>query len=249
MSRADVRRADERRRGCQAGEVECSADRWVQRLRDGEVPPTWRIVVATLVVTLIGVFLLWQEFVHPEVTQGIADASSRSGALLLVPLVLLVTGPVIALSAWASGRRDRRTLARIRVAGPRPSFHLPVTTSALVAGEEFADPKPIIWTVDDAGLHGWSPDHERPVHELPWTRIHGFSSAKTYAKGQWQDWGIWVTTPRGHVVLAPRTALCRSSGAGPDKLDVILRVLRSLRHELDHTGTSSDPGTAPSAAS
>jgi hypothetical protein len=35
------------------GSVDHSADRWVQRLRDGDVPPTWRIVVVTVLVPLV----------------------------------------------------------------------------------------------------------------------------------------------------------------------------------------------------
>ncbi|WIB27736.1 hypothetical protein [Curtobacterium sp. MCSS17_015] len=223
-----------------------SAQRWVQRLRDGEVPPTWRIVLVTSLVSVVGAFLLWELFVHPAVTQGIADASRRSGVLLLIPPVLVLTGPVVALMAWSSGRRDRRTLAHIRASGTEPAFHLPVEKSALVTTEEFADPKPVVWTVDDAGLHGWSPDHERPVHELPWERIRSFALAETQERGQQRYWGIWVNTSRGHVVLVPRTTLCRPFGAGQAKLDALVQVLRALRREIDRTSTARD--TPPSAA-
>jgi hypothetical protein len=220
----------------------------VRRLRDGEVPPTWRIVLVTVLISVVGAFLLFEVFAQPDVTRRIADATPRSGLVLLVPPVLLLTGPGVALAAWSSGRRDRRTLAAIRAAGDRPSFHLPVDTGAMVAGEEFADPKPEIWTVDDAGLHGWSPDHARPVHALPWERIRAFGLANTMVKGLRQDWGIWVSTANGHVVLVPRTTLCRPFAAGRMKRPVLVRVLRSLRAELDPTaatGTAERPRAAP----
>ncbi|NII40001.1 hypothetical protein E9228_000620 [Curtobacterium flaccumfaciens] len=210
-----------------------SADRWVQRLRDGVAPPTWRIALVTVLVSAIGVLLLWQMTARPDVVRRLADATPRSSLFLLVPLVLLLTGPGVALAAWSAGRRDRRVLGRIHAAGTHSSFHLPVSTGALVSGEEFADPKPVIWTIDHAGLHGWAPDHAGPVHELPWERIRAIGVANTPFRGQRNDAGIWVSTSRGHVVLVPRTTLCRPFAAGPGKLDVLARVLRSLRHELD----------------
>jgi hypothetical protein len=214
----------------------------VRRLRDGEVPPTWRIVLATSLVSALGAFLLWQQFAHPETTRRLFEVQGRAAFVtVLVPVVLLFTGPGVALAAWSSGRRDRRTLAAIRAAGGRPSFHLPVETGAMVAGEEFADPKPEVWTVDDAGLHGWSPGHARPVHALPWERIRAFGLANTMVKGLRQDWGIWVSTANGHVVLVPRTTLGRPFAAGRMKRPVLVRVLRSLRAELDPTGAT---GTA-----
>ncbi|PYY50840.1 hypothetical protein [Curtobacterium sp. MCBD17_023] len=228
--------------------MEHDGDRWVQRLRDGEVPPTWRIVLVTVLVSALGAFLLVEMFVQPDVTRRIADATPRSGVFLLVPPILLLTGPGVALAAWSSGRRDRRTLARIRATGGRPVFHLPVETAALVAGEEFADPKPEVWTVDDTGLHGWTPDHARPVHALPWERIRAFGLANTVVKGVRQDWGIWVSTANGHVVLAPRTTLGRPFAAGGLKRPVLVRVLRSLRAELDPAGatrTTERPGARP----
>jgi hypothetical protein len=214
--------------------VDHSADRWVQRLRDGDVPPTWRIVVVTVLISLVGAVLLWQLAARPETTQSVVDSLGRSALLaFVVPVILLVTGPGVALAAWSAGRRDRRTLARIHAAGGRPTFHLPVASDVAVAGEEFADPKPVIWTVDHSGLHGWSPDHARPVHELAWGRVHAFGLATTMIKGQRQDWGIWVSTSGGHVVLVPRTTLCRPFGAGRVKRAVLVGVLRRLRDELD----------------
>jgi hypothetical protein len=219
----------------------------VRRLRDGEVPPTWRIVLVTVLISVVGAFLLFEVFAQPDVTRRIADATPRSGLVLLVPPVLLLTGPGVALAAWSSGRRDRRTLAAIRAAGDRPSFHLPVETGAMVAGEEFADPKPEVWTVDDAGLHGWSPDHARPVHALPWERIRAFGLANTMVKGLRQDWGIWVSTANGHVVLVPRTTLGRPFAAGGLKRPVLVRVLRSLRTELDPASASRTADSSSAA--
>lgn len=221
----------------------------MQRLRDGEVPSTWRIVLVTVLVSALGAFLLWQQFAHPEATRRLFEVQGRGAFVtVLVPVVLLLTGPGVALAAWSSGRRDSRTLARIRAAGGRPVFHLPVETAAPVAGEEFADPKPEVWTVDDAGLHGWTPDHARPVHALPWERIRAFGLANTVVKGVRQDCGIWVSTANGHVVLVPRTTLGRPFTAGGLKRPVLVRVLRSLRAELDPAGaarTTERPGARP----
>lgn len=202
---------------------------WVQRLRDGEAPPRWRIVVGSVAVSVVGAVLLWAEVLHPGWVHDTWDDGGRGGIVVFVPPVLLFVGPVVAVLAWSTGRRDRRTLAHVRAAGPAPAFHLPVLTRSLRPGDELPDPKPEMWTVDAEGLHGWVPDVARPVNLLPWSRVHRIDLATRREKGMDLDYAIWIDTANGHLVLTPRAAIGRPQEAGGTKLDVLMRVLRALR--------------------
>ncbi|WP_181439547.1 hypothetical protein [Curtobacterium sp. MCBD17_032] len=202
---------------------------WVRRLRDGQAPPVLRIVTALLVLSATGALTLWLEALHPEWVRRTHGDGGRGSSIVFVPLVLLLCGMVGAVVAWLVSRQDRRTLQRIREAGVDVAFHLPVATTSTMAAEQFAEPEPVIWTVDDVGLHGWGPDHRGPVHELPWAKTRRIDVATRRWRGQDADYGIRIDTDHGHVVLEPRSGLCRPSRAGQDGLAVLTRVLRALR--------------------
>lgn len=207
-----------------------SAEPWVRRLRDGEVPPVGGLVVGLLVLSVVGALLLWAEALHLEWVAEFWDHTRRAGLLVLVPPALLVTGPVVGVGTWWSSRRDRSILARIRRVGSPVAFHLPVTAPVIREPDEFPDPAPVLWTVDAEGFHGWSSGDDRPVHDLPWERIRRIDVATHRGRGGVdEDYGLWFATDRGHVVLAPRGALGRPSGIAAAKLQVLARVLRALR--------------------
>ncbi|MCJ1714452.1 hypothetical protein ACLBWP_16495 [Microbacterium sp. M1A1_1b] len=210
--------------------MEYSADPWVQRLRDGVPPATWPVVVAIVLTTIAGVLLLVAEALHPDAVRQI-DQARRGFIVLLVPLALVVSGPWAAIATWLAGRHDRTVLARIR-SRSEPSFFLPVVTRSVRGPDDLPAPRPTIWTVDHAGLHGWARGRDAPVVEVPWDRVRTIDMATTWVRGQRQEYGIWIETDRGHLVLRPRAALTRASEASQTKRDVLMRVLRSLRREL-----------------
>ncbi|ROP61454.1 hypothetical protein [Curtobacterium sp. PhB115] len=204
---------------------------WVLRLRDGEMPKRWPVLLAAAITTLVGLGLLVAEFATPDFLRGLDSARTRS-TFVLYPLIVTGFGLLLVVATISSGRADRRTLARIR-AGGSPRFHLPVLTSGMRTSDDFPEPRPQIWLVDEVGLHAWAPSRDDPVFELPWAGVRRFSVATKDSRGQQVDFGIWITTSDGHdVVVQPRPALGRGFEAGPGKLDTLVRVLRSLQREL-----------------
>jgi hypothetical protein len=210
--------------------VDDNAEPWVRRLRDGEVPPVRGLVLGLLALSVVGALLLWAEALHVQQVAAFWEGTRRVGVLVLVPPALLVAGPVVGIAAWWASRRDRRVLARIRATGTPVAFHLPVTAPVIREPDELPDPAPVLWTVDAEGFHGWSSRDDRPVHDLPWQRIRRIDVATHRGRGGAdEDYGLWFATDRGHVVLAPRSALGRPSALAAAKLRVLVRVLRALR--------------------
>lgn len=213
--------------------MEYAADPWVRRLRDGVVPEPWPVHVGAVLLVLGSVAALVGEFSGPVFFEHVTGSRAVFWAVVL-PAFLVVLGVVIVITTWRDGRRDRRTLARIRASSHQPAFFLPVKTKGLRASEDLPRPRPEIWTVDRVGLHGWVPDGAEPVVDLPWSGIRTIDIATKDAAGQRVDYALWFgTVDGGSRVLAPRTTLGRPFQAGPTKLDVLMRVLRSLRRELD----------------
>lgn len=202
--------------------MEYEAARWVQRLQDGVMPPPWGLVVAVVVLVVIGGGSLALEVPHVD---WFLDGRRRIYTVLL-SLFLLGWGIWIAVGSRSRGRTDRRTLARIRAVGP-VRFHLPV--------DPVGDPAPTIWTVDRHGLQGWTPDSAEPVSGLAWDDVDHIDLVTEERRGQRVDVALRITrTDHGVLVLLPRTALGRPYTAGQVKLDVLMRVLRSLRRERTH---------------
>lgn len=207
-------------------------DGWVRRLRDGTAPRQWPIHLAAAVLVLGAPALIVAEFGSPAFVEQM-DRSSRVGSVVLVELFLTVVGIVMSVGTWWSGRRDRRTLARIRAGGREPAFFLPVLTKSIRTSEDLPRPRPEVWTLDRAGMHGWAPDREAPVIDLPWSRIRTIDLATKDARGSRVDYALWFDlVGGGELVLPPRTALGRPFEAGPGGLETLLPVLRSLRREL-----------------
>ncbi|MFJ4222288.1 hypothetical protein [Curtobacterium luteum] len=199
--------------------MEYEADRWVQRLRDGVTPPRWGLIVAVVVLVVVGAGSLVLELPHLDWFLG----GRRRIYTVLLSLFLLGWGIWIAVGSRSRGRTDRRTLARIRAHGP-VRFHLPV--------DPVGDPAPTIWTVDRHGLRGWTPDSAEPVSGLAWDDVDHIDLVTEERRGQRVDVALRITrTDHGVLVLLPRTALGRPYTAGQVKLDVLMRVLRSLRRE------------------
>lgn len=199
--------------------MEYEADRWVQRLRDGVTPPRWGLIVAVVVLVVVGGGSLALEVPHLDWFLG----GRRRTYTVLLSLFLLGWGVWIAVGSRSRGRTDRRTLARIRAHGP-VRFHLPVGP--------VGDPPPTIWTVDGHGLHGWRPDSAEPVSGLAWDDVDHIDLVTEERRGRRVDVALRITrTDHGVLVLLPRTALGRPYAAGQVKLDVLMRVLRSLRRE------------------
>ncbi|MCC8907387.1 hypothetical protein [Curtobacterium sp. GD1] len=199
--------------------MEYEAERWVQRLRDGVAPPRWSLVVTVVLLVVIGGGALMLELPHLDwFTSGRHRLS-----LLLLPVVLLAWGLWVAFGSRSSGRRDRRALAHIRARGP-VRFHLPVRP----AGDE----APQIWTVHDHGFSAWTPDRVDPVDALSWHDVERIDLVTEERRGQRVDVAIRISqVDGGWLVLLPRTALGRPYPARQVKLDVLMRVLRSLRRE------------------
>ena len=207
-------------------------DGWVRRLRDGTAPRQWPIHLAAAVLVLGAPALIVAEFGSPAFVEQM-DRSSRVGSVVLVELFLIVVGIVMSVGTWWSGRRDRRTLARIRASGREPAFFLPVLTKGIRTSEDLPRPRPEVWTLDRAGMHGWTPDREAPVIDLPWSRIRTIDLATKDARGSRVDYALWFDlVGGGELVLPPRTALGRPFEVGPGGLETLLPVLRSLRREL-----------------
>ncbi|MFJ2980532.1 hypothetical protein ACIPEP_16915 [Curtobacterium sp. NPDC087082] len=207
-------------------------DGWVRRLRDGTAPRQWPIHLTAAVLVLGAPALIVAEFGSPAFVEQM-DRSSRVGSVVLVELFLTVVGIVMSVGTWWSGRRDRRTLARIRAGGREPAFFLPVLTKSIRTSEDLPRPRPEVWTLDRAGMHGWAPDREAPVIDLPWSRIRTIDLATKDARGSRVDYALWFDlVGGGELVLPPRTALGRPFEVGPGGLETLLPVLRSLRREL-----------------
>ncbi len=114
--------------------------------------------------------------------------SSRVGSVVLVEAFVVVVGFAVSIGTWWSGRRDRRVLARIRASSHRPAFFLPVLTKGIRASEDLPRPRPEVWTFDTAGLHGWTPERDGPVLDVPWSRIHRVGLATKDSRGTRVDY-------------------------------------------------------------
>lgn len=221
--------------------MEYSGERWVQRLRDGEMPKRWPFLLGLAIVTVAGgvgvVFSITHldAFLHSD--------ARRPFAVPLFSVILLVLGPVAAVLSRMRGRSDRRILASIRRHGTTPRFHLPVVRRGEYTLDDFPEPRPEMWTVDAAGLHAWSPERETPVFDLAWSAVHSVELASAEVRGQRVDTGIWIITEDvGCFTVQPRPAIGRPFGASATKIHIVMQVLRSLRRELGSQLDAGRPG-------
>jgi hypothetical protein len=225
----------------QDGTVEYSGERWVQRLRDGEMPKRWPFLLGLAIVTVAGGTGVVFSITHLDVF--LHSEARRPFALPLFSVVLLVLGPVAAVLSRMRGRSDRRILASIRRHGTTPRFHLPVLRTGDYTLDDFPEPRPEMWTVDAAGLHAWSPERETPVFDLEWSAVHSLELASAEVRGQRVDTGIWIITAAvGRFAVQPRPAIGRPFGASATKIHIVLQVLRSLRRELGSQLDAGRPG-------
>lgn len=212
--------------------MEYAADRWVQRLRDGVTPSPWPVILGGVAAAVTGIAVLVVEFTTPGYFDRITSARGQNSAVL-VPAFLVLVGVVVLVSSWSNGLRDRRTLARIRASGGTPAFFLPVTGTGIRASEDAPRPRATMWTVDDEGLHAWAAERPAPVRNVPWSAVERIDLATKDVRGQRVDYALWIDLTGGSVlVLTPRAAIGRSFEAGQTRLDILVRVLRSLRRDL-----------------
>lgn len=205
--------------------MEYEADRWVQRLRDGVVPPLWPLVVWVVVLLVVGGGVLALEALHPERLEDVR----RPFSLVGIPLVLVVVAVAIPIGIWRDSGRDRHALANAHRHGT-PRFHLPVRPIGISAPQDLPDRRTALFTVDRSGLSGWSPGSAEPVLTIPWDSIERIDLATKDLRGQRVDYALWLTTTDGgSIVLQPRSALGRPFAASQTKPDILRRVLRSLR--------------------
>lgn len=197
--------------------MEYAGEEWVKRLRAGRVPPARGVVIAVIALIVIGGVLLALEWTHTSVFT--ADIGSRGQFSAVVgPPALVVGGVVLAIATWFRQRSDRELVGRILRSGPVALF-VPVVGKAPFVAETLPEPRPSLWTVDAAGLHGWVRSREKPVIEVPWSEIDSFEHATNTGPafmGQRTDYGIRVIGARGTST----------------------RILRSLQRQLDpaHAG-------------
>ncbi len=222
--------------------VDHQSEPWVQRLRDGVVPPLWPFVAGALglFAVAVGMLVFEARFVDQ------ASLTGRGSIAVLLPLLGAVGCVVAPISAWRDGRRDRRALRHAHGHGRgRPAFHLPVSARGTIAGQDLPDPRIALVTVDRSGLLGWSPVSPDPVVTIPWTRVARIDLATKDHRGRREDYGLWLTlTDGGPFVLEPRSALGRPFSASQPRLDVLRDVLRALRPGSGPGSRGSGSGSA-----
>ncbi|WP_182046218.1 hypothetical protein [Curtobacterium sp. ME26] len=197
---------------------------WVQRLRDGVIPPLRPFVLGAVGLLALSVGVLVFEALHADAIASVG----RVSVVVIVPLLGAVFCVVVPISAWRDTRQDRRALAHAHRHG-QPAFHLPVSARGISAPQDLPDRRITLFTVDGSGLLGWTAVSPDPVMTIPWSSIERIDLATKDDRGRRVDYGLWLTTTDGAVVLQPRSALGRPFEAGQPKLDTLRRVLRSLR--------------------
>ncbi|MBT1674700.1 hypothetical protein KK087_00450 [Curtobacterium flaccumfaciens pv. flaccumfaciens] len=221
--------------------MEYAAERWVQRLRDGEMPKRWPFLIGLAIVTVAGGIGVVFSITHVDAI--LHSDARRPFAVPLFSVILLVLGPVAAVLSRVRSRSDGRILAAIRQHGTTPRFHLPVLRTGAYTLDDFPEPRPEMWTVDAAGLHAWSSERGTPVFDLAWSAIRSIELASAEVRGQRTDTGIWIITEDvGRFAVQPRPAVGRPFGASATKIHIVMQVLRSLRRELGAQHDDARPG-------
>jgi hypothetical protein len=204
--------------------VDYSGEPWVQRLRDGESPRTWRVALGLSLVFVASALILVEEVTHASFVRGLVQRP-REFSVVLLPLLVAGLAVYLAISSWFRAGQDRRTLARIR-ARSHPEFFLPVAPRR-------RDPAPsrdaVIWAIDSSGFTAWNASSPGPVATIAWTDVTGIEPLQKSSGGQQWANGLALQTDQGGVVLRCRVALRRSFTAGQTKQDILYRVLLSLR--------------------
>lgn len=210
--------------------MEYAGDRWVRHLRDGTTPRAWRSVLGLSILILASAAILFAEFTHLSfVVADFAGHGRGRGSSVLLPVLLLGVGLYFAISSRDRSKSDRRALALIR-ASSTPAFYLPVTES------DSGDDHVVMWTVDRDGLHAWTPSSKTPVRSVPWSTLETITLAEQWVSraGANQAYALAIDlADNDSIVLRCRSTIGRSYPASVTKLDILMRVLRSLRRELD----------------
>lgn len=227
--------------------MEYARERWVQRLRTGTFPPIRGTVAGVAVLGVLG--LVATVLVAPHLGEiWSSDRRGRFGVTVL-PWLALASAAMLAVGTHTFRRRDRQAIAHARAWHVAPEFFLPVLAQhrgdlrRFGLGDE-GTRQPLLWTLDTIGLHAWDRDRAEPVVEVPWAEVDGFEPEERRLWNGQSAWTLSIRARGGRLGLAPRPALGSPLGTSPLKSDVAMRVLRSLRGELD-TGRTPKGSAVP----
>lgn len=209
---------------------------WMQRLRDGAFPPVRKTVVAVAVLGVLGLAGIALELSSGV---GVGSGDGRSSRGWLLPWFLLFAAVALAVGTARYRRRDRAALARARAWQVRPRLFLPahVNLRGDLAAFGIAPrrrARPALWTVDEVGLHAWTPDQAEPVVEIPWVDLRDVEPDERRTITGQSGWSLALVTGAGRLGVIARPALGSPLGASARKQDELMRAVRSLRQELQH---------------
>lgn len=209
---------------------------WLQRLREGTFPPLTKTVAAVVVLGVLGVAGIVLQFSHLGTAASEEGHSSRA---LFLPWFLLVAAIALAIGTARYRRRDRGATARASAWRVQPQLFLPAHVNLRGDLAAFGIPsqrraRPTLWTVDEIGLHAWSPDQSEPVTEVRWADLHDVEpDERRIITGQ-SGWSFALVTAAGRLGVIARPALGSPLGASARKQDDLMRAVRSLRQGRDH---------------
>lgn len=214
--------------------MEYAGDQWVRHLRDGTTPHAWRSILGLSILILGTAAVLVAELTRPGFLVY-AFSGHRRASFFLLPLLLLGIGVYLAISSRIRSKSDRRALVMIR-ASSTPAFYLPVVGSSSDVESGSGTDRVVMWTVDRDGLHAWTLRSKTPAHTIPWSSLTTITLAEQWNSrvGMDQAYGLALELDdKTTVILRCRSTIGRSYPASATKLDILMRVLRSLRRELD----------------
>jgi hypothetical protein len=203
---------------------------WLQRLHEGTFPPLGKTVAAVVVLAVLGL-----AGVALELSSGVIGSGHGHGTRsLLLPWFLLVVAAALAIGTAHSRRRDRAAVERARAWRTRPSLFLPALTNLRgdlaafgIASRRRA--RPMLWTVDEIGLHAWSPDQAEPVTEVRWEDLSDVEPDERRTVTGQSAWALAIVADAGRLGVVARPALGSPLGASARKQDDLMRTIRKLR--------------------
>ena len=191
---------------------------WLERLRDGRFVDPVPLRVASLVAVAVGTAACVAFHTEPTIS---AIAAS-----------VIITGVVVVVPNLWFPYADRATARRVHEVGGLPiRLWLPVrrwASGQCAVGVPTS--LPVVWTVDDAGLHGWAPEEPEPVSTVRLVDVTSIDVGE-YRPPWYPTFTmscIRLETVHGPVRLRARYGL-GSVGGGSDRHDrELVRALRAV---------------------